>query len=52
VLTTFTSYGAVAFSRQAEILSNLQNVAAPADAEPDAATIHRVIAHLQNKSRL
>jgi integrase len=50
VLTTFTSYGAVASSRQDEILRELRDTG-PAG-EPDAATIHRVIDHLQRKSRL
>jgi integrase len=52
VLTTFTSYGAVASSRQAEIMTSLVSKSASADGEPDATMIHRVIAHLQQKSRL
>jgi hypothetical protein len=50
VLTTFTSYGAVASSRQDEILKELRNGGSAG--EPDAATVQRVIDHLQRKSRL
>ena len=50
VLTTFTSYGAVASSRQDEILKELRNERS--SGEPDAATVQRVIDHLQRKSRL
>jgi hypothetical protein len=46
----FTSYGAVASSRQDEILKGLLN--AGAFGEPDAATIQRVVDHLQRKSQL
>jgi integrase len=50
VLTTFTSYGAVASSRQDEILKELRNGSSAG--EPDPATVQRVIDHLQRKSRL
>jgi hypothetical protein len=50
VLTTFTSYGAVASSRQDEILKELRNGSSAG--EPDAATVQWVIDHLQRKSRL
>lgn len=52
VLTTFTSYGAVASSRQDEILKELCNESGSVGGEPDAATVQRVIDHLQQKSRL
>jgi integrase len=52
VLTTFTSYGSVAISRQDEILKTLRNTLGAAIGEPDAATIRRVIDHLQEKSRI
>jgi integrase/recombinase XerC len=51
VLTTFTSYGTVASSRQDEILKELFNTG-PVVGEPDAVTIRRVIDHLQRRSRL
>jgi hypothetical protein len=52
VLTTFTSYGTVASSRQDEILKELRNGSGSVCGEPDAATVQRVIDHLQQKSRL
>jgi integrase len=52
VLTTFTSYGTVASSRQDEILKDLRNTCGAVVGEPDAATIRRVIDHLQQRSRL
>ena len=51
VLTTFTSYGAVASSRQDEILKELGNGSGSVGGEPDAATVQRVIDHLQQKCR-
>ena len=39
-------------SRQDEILKELRNTSGPVTGEPDAATIRRVIYHLQQKSRL
>lgn len=52
VLTTFTSYGAVASHRQAEILDRLRapQVAGTAGDEPDAATIDRVLSHLRKSA--
>ena len=54
VMTTFTSYGAVANGRQAEIINALRQTAnksasAIAD-EPDPATIARVFAYLQERA--
>jgi integrase len=51
VLTTFMSYGAVASSRQAEILKNLRSGSGSVGGEPDPATVQRVIDHLQQTSR-
>jgi integrase len=53
VLTTFTSYGAVARERQAEILNELSRTSgakAAFDAEPDEKTVRQVIAFLQRKA--
>ena len=51
VLTTFTSYGAVAPHRQAEIMAGLREGARPGSAAgsaPNAATIAAVVRHLAN----
>lgn len=53
VLTTFTSYGAVATRRQAEIFSELRkNRPMPVQdsAEPDPETIAKVVTFLQNRA--
>ncbi|MGY3694727.1 integrase [Bradyrhizobium sp. USDA 3240] len=50
VLTTFTSYGAVAPSRQVEILKGLRNRSGSAGGEPDAETVQRVVEHLQRRA--
>lgn len=51
VLTTFTSYGAVAVERQAEIIGGLRTKRAAAGGDPalplDARTIQRVLDHLK-----
>ena len=49
VLTTFTSYGTVASSRQAEILEALRTSTDTVGGEPDQATIERVVDHLVKK---
>jgi hypothetical protein len=52
VLTTFTSYGAVAQDRQSDILNALSRKAMTTDdgSEPDAATVQQVLAYLQKKA--
>lgn len=53
VLTTFTSYGAVARDRQADILNGLINMGGAkgtANGEPDKETVQQVIAYLQKKA--
>ena len=53
VLTTFTSYGAVASHRQAEIFADLCCRAAAVvegAPEPDSATVQRVLEHLRKKA--
>jgi integrase len=52
VLTTFTSYGVVASSRQAEILESLRNKTGTAGGEPDQETVQQVVNHLLKKSLL
>jgi hypothetical protein len=43
VLTTFTSYGAVASSRQAEILEGLRSKTGALGSEPDQETVQQVV---------
>jgi integrase len=50
VLTTLTSYGTVAQSRQAEILSASRHRSAESSAAPNAETVQPVIAHLLRKA--
>jgi integrase len=50
VLTTFTSYGAVAAPRQAEILEMLRDNTGAVGNEPDQATVQRVVEHLLKKA--
>jgi integrase len=53
VLTTFTSYGAVARDRQADILNGLNQASGKigaADGEPDEKTVQKVVAYLQKKA--
>jgi integrase len=50
VLTTFTSYGAVAAPRQAEILGMLRDKSDAIGNEPDQATVQLVVEHLMKKS--
>lgn len=53
VLTTFTSYGAVARERQAEILAGLRTVDVQkpfSNCEPDKETIQQVLAHLAGRA--
>ena len=54
VMTTFTSYGAVASGRQAEIIDKLRQASepgsGPAAGDPDAVTIARVFDYLQRRA--
>jgi integrase len=51
VLTTFTSYGAVASNRQADILTELSKSGAGArEGDPDERTIQQVVAYLHKKA--
>lgn len=50
VLTTLTSYGAVARERQAEILDSLRDNGVGTGAEPDPETVRQVVAHLLKKA--
>ncbi|WP_245307827.1 site-specific integrase [Hoeflea sp. IMCC20628] len=53
VLTTFTSYGAVATKRQGELLSAIGDstgVEVPSGPEPDPETIAKVVTFLQNRA--
>ena len=52
MLTTFTSYGSVASSRQAEILETLRSQTGTVGSEPDQATVQQVVNHLLKKSLL
>ena len=52
VLTTFTSYGTVAPSRQAEILEALRTSTDTVGGEPDQATVQKVVSHLLKASKL
>jgi hypothetical protein len=52
-MSSFTSYGAISSHRQAEIFEQLRSTkghGAPADGEPDPATIDLVLNHLKRRA--